>query len=137
MRYPKEAVYVDTILLPIYCADCGVLFGLGKEHQRKLRQSCDTFYCPNGHANVYKVSEADELKNQLAAARAARDQMEAAYFEEQRFRKATERSLAATRGQVTRIKNRVQHGVCPCCNRTFQNLSRHMAGQHPDWSATP
>jgi hypothetical protein len=27
----------------------------------------------------------------------------------------------------------VANGVCPCCNRTFQNLARHMAGKHPDY----
>jgi Fe-S oxidoreductase len=31
-----------------------------------------------------------------------------------------------------RIKTRVANGVCPHCNRTFQNLARHMASQHPD-----
>lgn len=25
-------------------------------------------------------------------------------------------------------------GVCPCCNRTFKNLARHMAGQHPGFT---
>lgn len=24
--------------------------------------------------------------------------------------------------------------VCPCCNRTFQNVARHIAGQHPDYA---
>lgn len=22
---------------------------------------------------------------------------------------------------------------CPCCNRTFQNLQRHMTSKHPDY----
>ena len=37
----------------------------------------------------------------------------------------------------TRIKNRIAAGVCPCCNRTFQNLAKHMAGQHPDFTPEP
>ena len=51
------------------------------------------------------------------------------------LRQATERQLSATRGVVTRIKNRVGHGVCPCCNRSFGNVARHMADQHPNWAA--
>lgn len=31
------------------------------------------------------------------------------------------------------MKNRVANGVCPCCNRHFENLERHMKGQHPDF----
>jgi hypothetical protein len=25
--------------------------------------------------------------------------------------------------------------VCPCCNRSFQNLRRHMATKHPEFNA--
>lgn len=39
----------------------------------------------------------------------------------------------AQKGQNTRLKNRIAAGVCPCCNRSFQNVARHMAGQHPDF----
>jgi hypothetical protein len=28
----------------------------------------------------------------------------------------------------------VKHGVCPCCKRTFENLARHMKGQHPTFA---
>lgn len=31
------------------------------------------------------------------------------------------------------IKKRVGNGVCPCCNRTFENLSRHMSCKHPEY----
>jgi hypothetical protein len=35
---------------------------------------------------------------------------------------------------VTKLKQRVANGVCPCCHRSFVNLHRHMAGQHPDYT---
>lgn len=47
---------------------------------------------------------------------------------------AEERSHAATRGHLTRTKKRGGHGVCPCCNRTFQQLARHMKSKHPDYA---
>lgn len=25
-------------------------------------------------------------------------------------------------------------GVCPCCNRSFTNVRRHMTSQHPDYT---
>ncbi len=43
-----------------------------------------------------------------------------------------ERSRAAARGQVTKLKNRIKAGVCPFCNRQFQNLKKHMESKHHD-----
>jgi hypothetical protein len=42
---------------------------------------------------------------------------------------------AKTRAQnkLKRTNARVAAGVCPCCNRTFQQLARHMASQHPEF----
>lgn len=38
------------------------------------------------------------------------------------------------RGVVTKTKNRIGKGVCPCCNRTFVELARHIATKHPDYA---
>lgn len=35
----------------------------------------------------------------------------------------------------TRTRNRIAAGVCPCCNRTFQNLADHMRTLHADYVA--
>tara|TARA_Y100000310_G_scaffold338946_1_gene430083 strand:- start:1163 stop:1354 length:192 start_codon:yes stop_codon:yes gene_type:complete len=48
-------------------------------------------------------------------------------------RDAAEKTASTYKGQVTKLKNRAKAGVCPCCNRTFQNLSRHMETKHPDF----
>ena len=33
------------------------------------------------------------------------------------------------------LQYRVGHGVCPCCNRTFGDLYRHMSTKHPGYAA--
>lgn len=72
-------------------------------------------------------SELERTRKQLERAetreRAARDQAEAA-----------ERSAIAYKGHATRLRKRAAAGVCPCCTRSFQNLQRHMASQHPTFS---
>jgi hypothetical protein len=80
----------------------------------------------------YSSAETKEtcLEKQLAAERAQHDQTRA-------DRDANRRQLSASRGQVTKIKNRVGNGVCPCCDRSFTNLRRHMSTQHPAWKKTP
>lgn len=42
-----------------------------------------------------------------------------------------------TKGVVTRTRNRIANGVCPCCDRSFTNLQRHMASKHPDYAHAP
>lgn len=95
------------------------------------------FYCSYGHDQhyIWGESEADKLRRErdrLAQRVAERDDD----VRRQRERaEAAERRASAARGQVTKIKNRVGHGVCPCCNRTFENLARHIASKHPTFTA--
>lgn len=94
------------------------------------------FYCAYGHKQFYIEGESDETK-----LRRERDRLTQRLAEkddeitrQRELREAAERRTAAARGQVTKIKNRVGHGVCPCCNRSFENLARHMASQHADFA---
>jgi hypothetical protein len=111
----------------VTCGNCGITFWVPITFYRQKLKDKTNWHCPNGHARHF-VSESPEerLKRQLAA------KEEELRLERDRVARG-ERQLSAARGRVTRIKNRVQHGVCPCCNRTFQNLLRHMATKHPDW----
>lgn len=115
------------------CGECGCTFGLDSEHDKQLRMTGATFYCPNGHARVYRETDIRKLEKQLASERARLDQARADAEWQRKQRQIAERRSAAARGRVTRIKNRVGNGVCPCCNRSFENLHRHMATKHPGW----
>ena len=78
-------------------------------NEEKLRQERDRL--------IQRMAEKDdEIKRQ-------RDRKEAA-----------QRQASAFKGVVTRTKNRIAGGACPCCNRTFQNLARHMATKHSDYA---
>jgi hypothetical protein len=114
------------------CANCAVQFAVPARLLAERRKDGQTFYCPNGHKLHFAETELDRVKKEnerLAAQRtAAYDQAAAARADRDR----ADRSNRALRGVVTRERNRVGRGVCPCCNRTFPNLARHMAGQHPE-----
>ena len=95
------------------------------------------FYCGYGHSMVFAIGESDLNKmrrerDRLAQQLAERDDRITKLREENEH---TERRRRAAAGQVTKIKNRVGHGVCPCCNRTFGNLASHMMNQHPNFIA--
>ena len=120
----------------IQCAACAMTFAVPKRFETDRREDHATFYCPSGHPNVFNgETESEKLRRErdrLAQRIAERDDD----VKRQRERaEAAERCGAAARGQVTKIKNRVGHGVCPCCNRTFENLARHMGSQHPTFTA--
>ncbi|KKM87224.1 hypothetical protein LCGC14_1271120 [marine sediment metagenome] len=110
------------------CYKCGIHFGMPQYFYKQVREDMSkTFYCPNGHGQVYMISEATRLRRQLDAERDENNGL--------RYRiDHANRSRAALKGQVTKIKRRVAKGICPCCRRNFANLKRHMEGQHPDWS---
>jgi type 1 glutamine amidotransferase len=109
---------------------CGVIFAIPARLLQQRREDGQTFYCPHGHRLSYKMSEVTRLRTQLDAARSI------AAAERER-RTSAERSASAARDQVTRIKKRIANGVCPCCQRTFVNVARHMASQHPEEFAAP
>lgn len=124
-------VYTPTeTLVATQCANCGCWFGITEWMDTKRREDASTFYCPNGHSLSFKKSLAEKERERADAAErrlaATRDLL-----------KHEERSHAATRGQVTKLKKRASAGVCPCCNRTFQQLSRHMKNKHPEFVAEP
>lgn len=111
-------------LTTMTCIHCGILFAIPKGWDEEKRLDHTTFYCPNGHrmhypgkSDVEKLQEEKEyLERRLTFAK-----NNAAY---------AERSRAAAKGQVTKMKNRIKAGVCPFCNRQFKNLKEHMEAKH-------
>jgi type II secretory pathway component HofQ len=98
------------------------------------------FYCPQGHPQHYTETEVQRLQKQLAEAQekaqAATKRKEWAEQEAKNARaaEAAERAAKdaerASKVRAQKKLKRVANGVCPCCNRTFQNLARHMKTKH-------
>lgn len=109
------------IFTTIACGKCGVEFGVPSWFDRERRENGDGFFCPNGHERVYKDSEVDKLRRErdrLAQRIAERDD-----------------EIAKQQKKVKRLEKRAAAGTCPCCNRTFSNMSQHMKKQHPEFVA--
>lgn len=132
-------------LIRIICYRCKTDFGLSETHYRAAKASEKVeFFCSYGHGQVFREGpteadllrrERDRLKQKIAE---KEDEARMAWKTAERAgeeRQAAERRASAARGQVTRLKNRAAAGLCPCCNRSFVNLQRHMAMQHKDFRA--
>jgi hypothetical protein len=119
------------------CHKCGVLHALPEKLLDRARKdpSLD-WYCPNGHC-AHFPGDSPEQRAERERERAERALRQADRLRSERDEIA--RREQAQRAAKTRIKNerdrertRVGNGVCPCCNRSVQNLRRHMKSQHPE-----
>lgn len=112
------------------CGTCGVWHAFPESIYDNAKYEGGYWSCPNGHKRGWAEGEKQEEINKLRRRAERAEQQQAKIADE---RDAALRQASAARGQVTRIKNRVGRGVCPCCKRTFANVARHMASQHPEY----
>jgi len=118
-------------LAVVECASCNMDFGVTQMFQKARRNDHKVFYCPKGCHNYYSGdSEEEKLRKQLETQRQQNARAWDAAREAEERAREEKRRAAAARGQVTKIKKRVGGGVCPCCNRTFENLANHMKSKH-------
>lgn len=117
----------------IECCKCGICFYVPDNWYRNRQKTCDTFHCPNGHPQSFRVSSLDKMRqerDQLKQQVAQRDDE----VRDANKRAAAERRTAiAYKGQATKLRKRAKGGACPCCNRTFENLARHMKSKHANY----
>jgi hypothetical protein len=119
------------------CVRCGIRFAVPPNWLEGRRNDKEGFYCPNGHVLSYKKSLSEKLSEELSATKQRLAYQEDETRRQRELRDAAERQAAAARGQVTKLKKRASAGVCPCCNRSFLALGRHMQTKHPGFIAEP
>jgi len=126
----NDTITLATTYYVQACISCGVVFAITDAMDNELRRNGRNFYCPNGHTMHY----GDSVEARLKKERESHARTIARLDQARADRDAIERSRRATKGQLTRVKKRVAHGVCPCCNRTFPNLAAHMQEKHPGYA---
>jgi hypothetical protein len=133
-----STVTVYTTLTQRTCPDCGGVYAIAKEYLDEANRlghfkKCWTCpYCKTERG--YGESEIDRLQKQLEAERERRQREEQLRRDAQRERDHhwTERKKLSTRH--AHLRQRVKHGVCPCCHRTFKQLAEHMKAKHPHYA---
>lgn len=140
MSYEGIALQVKVKFETIECFTCHVLFAVESQTRQHYLDTGDSFYCPNGHRQHYIDCTIEALKSKLAKSeRFLKNSKKRTEWAEQDAKNAREgekqakNSLRSEKGAKTKLKKRIANGVCPCCQRTFANLAKHMTGQHPDY----
>ncbi len=106
------------------CGSCGIWFAFDAKYEAARREDRASWFCPNGHERHFTgetlKEKADRIQREKAAIQARLDQERAARQEAD--------------AKLFRLKRRVKNGVCPCCQRSFTNLRRHIGTKHPEFA---
>lgn len=109
------------------CGSCGVLYmvpTLVHEHHRKEGGFA---FCSNGHQWGWR--EGTKARDELRLERDRLKQDAARLIDE---RNEALREAREAKSKYLKVQKRAAAGVCPCCNRTFSNVQRHMKSKHPN-----
>ncbi len=119
---------VDLTLVEHTChtGSCSIAYWLPEVFVERRRKNHATFYCPNGHGQLYpQESEEERLRRELRDARLD------AHAEAARARRL-EGDLLTKAKEMKLFKRRIKSGTCPHCRRHFANVERHMNSKHPE-----
>jgi hypothetical protein len=129
MTYELE----DLRLQVKVCPTCGVTYALPERLIDERRNKGGNWYCPNGHSLVFTKTKLQELEEKLQREKENSDWWRKRQAEAEERARAERDRANGYKGQAAKLKKRVSKGVCPCCNRHFANVERHMSTQHPDF----
>lgn len=122
------SMMIEEQMIHQQCVGCAMHWMQPKFFDDQRRRDKKDFYCPNGHAQAYRESEADVLRRE-------RDRLQQRLAQKDDEIRDLEGRRRAALGQVTKLRKRVGNGVCPCCTRSFANVERHMRMKHPEFKA--
>lgn len=115
------------------CCNCHMVFWMPHSFYRQCSEQRPhkEFWCPAGHRQHY-IGESDLDKMRRRAQQA--EQHNAMLHAEAR---AAVQERNAAQADLKRHQRRTKAGLCPCCNRSFINMQRHIKTKHPDYNVVP
>lgn len=121
LKFEVEAVWIT-------CSQCHIPFAITTDHQSRLRQKRETFYCPNGHTQWYPgKTDAEKVREEMQA---KLDEANRLIKWQKSQRISAEKHAKAANKKLRAQTTRINAGVCPYCHRTFKQLAAHMKCKH-------
>lgn len=124
--YAGHDLYLTT------CGLCACTYAVPKVMRDYYYENGGFWKCPNGHSWGYKVGHQTERKEQERI-RQERDRLQQQNARLAEEAEAAERERLKAERALKRHKKRAAAGTCPCCQRTFANMARHLKAEHPDF----
>lgn len=138
----RERFAGETTLVVMTCPSCGVTYAIperldeaARKHNRATQpNNYWSWCCPFGHELSYSgKNEEQRLRDTLDAERRRSGRLAAERDQATASARAHKGAATRARNERDRIAKRAKAGVCPCCNRSFKQLRRHMQSQHPHY----
>jgi hypothetical protein len=136
-----KTITIQTELTVMTCPNCAGSYALSQAFLDEARSKGgfkQCWCCPyckgsRGYGQSKHDLEKAELQKQLDQSQKEKqwltERRDYAQKESDHFR----RSRDGLKSQLTKVKKRIGHGTCPCCNRSFEDLRRHMESKHPEF----
>ena len=130
-------IETTTRIVAHTCGGCGIVFGMPEWLNRRARAEGRSWRCVNPDCTWPSASYTEtELTRTKAALEQAQRWSQNNRERAERAERCTEverHRAAGLKGALTKARKRVGRGVCPCCNRSFAALARHMQTKHPTY----
>ncbi len=125
---------IDLIVLTCCHEKCGIVFAVPAWWEDARRKDHVSWCCPNGHSQSFGESRQEkQIREQAQAALSLQAQLNEANHAMLVAQSDRDKEIRKRR----KIERRIAKGVCPCCNRTFEDIARHMATKHKDFTLPP
>lgn len=114
---------------------CGLWFAIPADMYTHRRRSGEKFYCPLGHTCLYRETDTDRERKRAEQAEATATRLRARLDQAEADADHQRSRVKGYQGALAKTKKRAAAGVCPVpgCKRSFANVARHVAKQHPDF----
>lgn len=116
----KEIIEFEVVT----CANCKVQFMLTLKHVEILRNSHNTFYCPNGHNLSYGKSTCETTKEKL----------EKDLANQKHWVDILEKGNNELMQEHWNLKKQIldlRKKDCPHCNKRYIDIKKHIRKSHP------
>ena len=117
------------------CGECGIVFYVPRDWVTRRRDHGEhggEFCCPNGHCRVWKESALDKMRRERDRLKQDQARLEQEKQEAWATANAQLERAQKAEAEVKRVRKRAAAALCPCCNRHFANVERHIKTKHPD-----
>lgn len=114
-------------MIEYQCWVCGTPFAVSENVRDNIREKN---LCPRGCKLGLGKSHYQQLQE---AADARQREMQAALNQAQHAKLVAEKETKKAIADKRKVERRIAHGVCPCCNKTFNDIANHMVTEHKEF----
>lgn len=126
----------EVVLTEINCGECGGTYALNERFRQQCQDKGKGWHCPYCRVSwgYYGETEAQRLRKELERKKKELEWKQQEINQAQSEKLKSDDRARSIKALSDRLSTRIKNGVCPCCNRSFENLRRHMETQHPDFT---